>query len=265
MKKRVVILPMDGFPSSVAIETKLAKLMAEEDLACLISHVKLNDGLHQPDRSGPQTMVAIQELLKTLGLEDVEIFLDLKITDVKTTMVNVLQHYKEAGFTKGILTVSSSVSAEGLLALRQLLPDVKLAMVSVLTDMTEQECYQRFDEYPPNKIAGDLVGLQEWYARFKTAADPAEPFDLVVCSAKELEWLSTSFPGYGFVVPGIRDAWMEKDHQKRTSGVKWALENRATFVVMSTQLLKGSPENNISPEESRRLTKIEIESAEIPQ
>ena len=87
------------------------------------------------------------------------------------------------------------------------------------------------------------------------------PFDLVVCSPRELDYLNDSGMDqyFNWVCPGIRDEWMARDHQERTTGVREALEKGAMWVVMATQILKGSPKNGISAEESRQRTLVEIQ------
>jgi Orotidine-5''-phosphate decarboxylase len=133
----------------------------------------------------------------------------------------------------------------------------------MLTDIGEDECFSRFGFTPEDKIINDLTCIYEVYLdrRSKDPELPKDPFDLVVCSPKEVAYLKGSLPAsYGFIVPGIRDEWMKKanEHQKRTTGVGEALESGATFVVMGAQMTKGNPESGVSPETSRALTLMEI-------
>ncbi len=261
--KRVIVLPLDGFATAAELEDYVDKLMESKELLDLIAYIKLNDAVHNFDAGGP---ALVQRLVaKFLEFDiPIKIFLDLKIGDVSATLLNTLKKYFAAA--PGILTVSTVCSVEGILKLRQALPDTKLAMVSVLTDITRDECQQRFGQSPEVKIYNDLMNIRDLYVQ-KTGTYEnwphalVQPFDLIVCSPLELPFLTKNLPdSYGYVVPGIRDAWMTKasEHQKRITGVAEALELGATFVVMGAQLTKGNPEAGISAVESCLLTQQEI-------
>ncbi len=259
--KRVAILPLDGYATAAALFGALEKTLNIKGLTDIISHIKLNDGVHNLDLGGPQIVEEIVQCLKGKGLP-IGFFLDLKIFDVSATLVNVLRKYLNT--PANILTVSSGCSVAGIIELRKLLPNTKLAMVSLPTDISEDECVDRFGMTPADKIYSDIDRLRSFYQKkikFEKDINP-EPYDLVVCSAHELSMLHLNcYAGCGFVVPGIRDKWMEKagEHQKRTTGVREALDLGATFVVMGAQLTKGNLQLGIGAEESCRLTMAEIE------
>lgn len=259
MTQKVVILPLDDYSSSHNLFEAL-KIVNTPGLVDLVSHIKLNDGIHL---GGAGFVEAIYfELAKNMHT-NVKIFLDLKIYDVSATLVNVLKKYKDIPIID-ILTVSSQCSVEGIAKLRKLLPRTKLAMVSILTDIDESQCRARYGQSPEIKIYNDLMNIRYFYQKQAPEFQKSEPFDLLVCSPHELKFLGKNLPNeYGFVVPGIRDEWMKKadEHQKRTTGVKEALNNRATYVVMGAQIIKGNPELNITPEKSRQLTMNEIAKA----
>ena len=264
MEKRVVILPFDGYENVDALTKAFNKLMDEPDLAELIAYVKLNDAVHNHDAGGPAIVDSLKFKLLSRGLP-IGIFLDLKIADVSATVVNTLKKYDLS--KNDILTVSSSVSAETLIKLRELMPEVKLVMVSALTDMSRDECRARFGQSPEVKIYNDLMNIREFYydltGRYENwPVSIAQPFDMIVCSKEDVAFLKKNLPAtYQFIVPGIRDIWMSAGHQKRISGVREALDAGATFVVMGAQLTKGNPENGITPKQSRELTKQEIAKA----
>ena len=262
MEEKFIILPLDGLKGSASLMAYLEKISSNEDLVKALAMIKLNDAVHT-DIGGPSLIGNIRNLLAEKGIFDIGIFLDLKVYDVSGTMINVLEKY--AGYRPDIVTVSSQCSVQGIIALHLLLPDTKLALVSALTDMTESECQARFGMSPQMKILNDLENIRSIYKKETAPKEgnsgllPKEPFDLVVCSAKELPFLRKNLPeSIGFVVPGIRDSWMNADHQKRTVGVGEALDLGATFVVMGAQITKGAPENNISAEESFKRTIKEI-------
>jgi orotate phosphoribosyltransferase len=262
MEEKVIILPLDSFKDSASLMAYLEKTVSNPDLLDALAMIKLNDAVHT-DIGGPSLIGDIRNLLIERQIFDVGIFLDLKVYDVSGTLANVLSKY--AQYHPDIVTVSSQCSVQGIIALRKLLPNAKLALVSALTDMSELECQTRFGVSPQMKILNDLENIQNIYKKETASKEdevnilPKDPFDLVVCSAKELPFLRKNIPeNIGFIVPGIRDAWMNADHQKRTVGVGEALGLGATFVVMGAQITKGAPENNISAEESLKRTMKEI-------
>jgi orotidine-5'-phosphate decarboxylase/adenine/guanine phosphoribosyltransferase-like PRPP-binding protein len=265
MKKPFFVLPFDDYVGVENLLVAITKAFQESDINNLVSHVKLNDGVHNPDMGGPQIVKQVMGVLDTIGSK-AKIFLDLKVTDVSATLVNILKKYNDEGYAPDILTVTSLCSVEGILKLRELLPNTKLALVSVPTDVEKEECQFRFGQAPGLKIYNDLMNIRELYMR-KTGAygfwpfELAEPFDLVVCSKDELEFLKKELPdSYGFIVPGIRDEWMKKpdEHQKRVTGVLEALRKGATFIVSGAQMVKGNPALGITPQESRKRTLAEV-------
>lgn len=261
-KKNVVILPSDGYPTGQACLKAVKELLYALHMQELLAYIKVNDAVHNDDYGGPALVHKIVEELEMAQCSEVKIFLDLKLADVSATVINTLKKYRPKEV--GILTISSRCNVETMVKLRELLPNTKLAMVSMLTDISEQECLERTGMSPGIAIFNDLQNIRRIYQKrvkeLENWAHP-EPFDLIVCSPHELTFLKRNLPAdYGFIVPGIRDEWMksEKDHQKRTTGVREALEMGATYVVMGAQMTKGNPEKGISAEESRTLTYAEI-------
>lgn len=260
--KKVIILPLDGFASGQESLEKAKFFMAQPGMSDLVGFIKVNDAVHNYDMGGP-------EIVRQLGSK-AGIFLDLKIFDVSATVVNTIKKYSEALPT--ILTVASNCSVETIVKLRLACPEVKLALVSALTDMSASECQSRFGMLPAIKIYNDLENIRQLYQKID-GINAFEPFDFVVCSAHELEFLRRNLSEeIGFIVPGIRDVWMKnpKDHQKRTVGVAEALSLGATYVVMGAQITKGNPEFDVSAETSRELTLEAIKeyfyrSAKIPE
>src|SRR5680860_1057021 len=81
------------------------------------------------------------------------------------------------------------------------------------------------------------------------------PFDAVVCSPAELKFLKKNLPdSIEFIVPAIRDAWMDMGQQSpdRANGIKEALDAGANYLVMGSQLTKGNPDNGVDVVESRK-------------
>ncbi|MFA5184125.1 MAG: orotidine 5'-phosphate decarboxylase / HUMPS family protein [Patescibacteria group bacterium] len=254
--KKIFILPVDGYANGATCVSTVQSLFTEPDFPGFISHIKLNDALHNTDVGGPVLNKTISGLVAE---QETKMFLDFKIFDVSATMVNYLKKYLDC--PPDILTVSSQCGIKGILELRRLLPATKLAMVSVPTDISDDECNDRFGQAPAVKIYNDLQNLRRSYQKKAKPEDNLEPFDLVVCSAYELPFLKKNLPAnYKFIVPAIRDEWMRNpnEHQERKVGVLEAMNLGADFIVMGAQLTKGNPSMNISPAKSRELTMAEV-------
>lgn len=264
---RVCILPFDGFETTEEWFRALKDFVVDSDAEKMLAYVKVNDAVHSLDAGGPEIVAVLDVFLKEHAPK-VGIFLDLKIYDVSATVINTIKKYSVCLPT--ILTVCSNVAVETLIQLRVKFPDVKLAMVSVLTDIPDKECSRRFGQVPKIKIFSDLTNIREIYSEkigekyqswHTDGYNDYEPFDMIVCSPHEVSFLKKNLPAsYKFIVPGIRDEWMKKadDHQKRTTGVAEALDLGADFVVMGAQLTKGNPANGISVLESREKTRYAI-------
>jgi orotate phosphoribosyltransferase/orotidine-5'-phosphate decarboxylase len=180
------------------------------------------------------------------------------VADTSDTNVNTIKHY--AGLVD-ILTVRDSVSAKGFKALRDAVPGTKIALVSMLTDTPPEECQVRNGKDPTLKIMTDIVNIRASYKMIRAETDPEEPFDMVVCSPKEVNFLFRNFGHlFQFIVPGIRDEWMTAGQQSRFTGVREALNSGATYVVAGAQMTKGNPKAAVpvSAEESRQRTFAEI-------
>ncbi len=266
MKKNPVILPYDGwkYGDDLLLET-IRKDLANSSLAGLLSFLKFNDAVFSEPYSGPRLISLVASFIKESDVaEKIGIFLDLKLADTSGTLKNIAWHFP--GCLLGILTVRESLSGMGFLEIRRMLPQTKIALVSFLTDNSEQDCLEQYGLFPEEKILHDMRIVQRKYKRVCESDDPEFAFDMVVCSPRELAYLErneTYIFGRRFekVVPGIRDSWMGKGQQVRVSGVAKALSNGADYVVMGSQIKKGNPDKGISAEESQRRTMAEINRA----
>lgn len=266
-----VILAVDGLKSQDEILSKVHAVFSDRSSFDMVSYVKVNDAVHIGPYVGSNFISKLRSVIAERSgyhgaslirtdrvANDVGIFLDLKLADTNGTNVNTIAAYDGID----ILTVRDSVSASGWLKLRRKLGSkTKLALVSVLTDMPVEECLQRYGMLPLQKIMKDITSIRLSYSAIRGGDDPVEPFDMVVCSPLEVQILSQLF-GYKFqfIVPGIRDHWMEKGQQARSTGIRQAINFGATYCVMGAQMMKGNSDT-VSPEESRSLTAAEIAKA----
>lgn len=262
MAFKSIVYPLDSFESAALLFCEATKVLLEPGMSDFVRILKINDGAHMPDMSGPMVVRGIHAIGKKLNIP-LGVFLDLKINDTYGTIKNVIQHYKAD--PPEILTVSENTSVQGFLTLLQELPETELAFFDVATDIPEQECMARWRMTPEEKIRQDICLIEDEYSKIRGANDPELPFHLFVSSPRELDYLHDEgiTKRYGSVTPGIRDEWMMKGQQRRITGVKYAIEKGSKYVVMGSQLRDGNPKNGISPEESRRLTAQEIREANV--
>lgn len=249
--KRVVVLPLDGFKTSFVAMARLEESLntsANE----IISHIKLNDVLHF---GGPSVVAGVIDVLRQYDLHGkIKIFLDLKLADTKGTNKNIVSLYAREDIRDyiDIITVRACTSFDGVIAVKDVFPEAKIALVSVLTDMSTEECLNRHDRVPGPKIASDIIFFEEWARDLKQES----PFDAVVCSPAEVAFLKNGFPEYQYIVPGIRNDWMASGQQDsgRLTGVNKALRLGADLLVVGSQLTRGNPQNEISAEKSCQMT-----------
>ena len=260
-----IILPKDGCKSAAHLISELTLIMSTPGISELVGLVKVNDGNFKFDMSAPCLGHSLRTVAEVTGTS-YGIFNDLKTGDVSGTLKNISACFK--GLGPQILTVSAIIATKGFLEIKRMLADTQIALFSVPTDMSVDECKAKNNGMSPGeKILFDIEFYMEQWERvtreneIKQSRLYQTPFDLVVCSPRELDYLNDSGMEqyFGWVCPGIRDEWMVKDHQERTTGVREALEKGAMWVVMTTQILKGSPKNGISAEESRQRTLAEIQ------
>lgn len=250
------MLAIDAFESTMAALLKIEEVLISP-LGKEIGWIKLNDILHIKDLPSPVFFIELKKLLKKLNREDICILLDMKLADVTTTLINILKHYPIDSSI--MVTLRESCSVNGYVSLRETFPDLKISLVSLLTDIKPDECRRRYGMVPWIKIANDITNLELEYKQVKGDWWTNPLFDFIVCSVDEVDFLRKIFGNtYNFMCPGIQDLWMKKNHQARVSGMFKAYE-LGIYPVTASQLLKGNPDNDISSEKSRELTMIEID------
>lgn len=238
--KKVFILPIDGVESSQMVKKNLFNVFLEPDyMIDYVSHIKFNDAFHF--ENAKSLIISIYE-----EYPDLNIFYDFKLADTNGTNVNILKHYLELMRDGDIVTVNSNCSMRAFREMKEILPKgVKIAIVSVLTDTGIDECRVRRGMIPEMAILNDAVNILSY---------DEKAFSAVVCSPSELVFLKKNLPSnIKFIVPGIRDSWMEAGQQSvdRMNGVKEAIDAGADNLVMGSQLSKGNPSKGISALESR--------------
>lgn len=246
MDKRVVILALDGVEGKKAMLDTIATVM-NGPMGPYLAYVKLNDGLHDRD-GGPNIIRAILTEYPSL-----DVFGDIKAADVWGTIQNICQRYDVA---RMLMTVSIHVDHKVFVKLGTEYPGLKVAAMVVPTDIDAKTFVLRYVMTPAEAMKFWYRSLTDLYREELDIPD-GYPSELVIASKDMLPTVKESFPGLLAITPGVRDVWMvDPDHQKRTTGVRKALELGARYVVMGAQLLKGA--TGVSVEVSREKTADEI-------
>ena len=268
---------MDGYKTAIDFFATLDLLLANPYIPKMVFYVKINDAIHCKDLGGPYFVDKLICRLKPHGR--INLMLDFKLADVGDTDKNILEHYREIleryPDITVILTVRESISAAAFMMLRREFPFLRIALVSFLTDISEKECLMRYGVFPKEKIFNDAYSVKNVYdwavgeakaGGKDTFSYPKYPFDLVVCSPRELAFLKVKMWGdCGFISPGIRDEWMLNGGiggQVRIMGILEALDlvsddtdgEIEVLFVMGTQLIKGNPSAGINANESIKRT-----------
>ncbi len=256
-----VIVAFDGCLTGYDVFDRLLNVV-HGPIMPKVSHLKFNDVLHVSDMSGQEL---VEYCLKVCSVDDYDtrLFLDFKLSDTHGTVWNTVNHYAHDERIRDkidIVTIRENCSLEAYIKLRELLPLVKITLVSALTDMSEGECRRRNGMSSRHKILVDADNLQYEFDLIHPDKKGQFAIDAIVCSPLEVDFLRRNMrPEVVFITPGIRDDWMEKGQQERLSGICFALEQGADFAVLGSQVTGGNAKKNIRAEESQRKTVLEIE------
>jgi len=262
-ERRIVVLPYDGYSNQEEVLAVMRNDLRDRSLSASLAFFKVNDAIFAAPYSAPAFFEMIHALLEQYGFEGrIKLFLDLKLADTSGTVGNVVKHFGTD--FDGILTVRSNLSGKGYQEIRRMFPKAMIALVSFLTDNSEQDCLEQYGMFPDEKILHDMRIVQRKYERVREDCDPKYAFDAVVSSPNEVEYISRNevhVLGKVFIkiTPGIRDDWMARGQQNRIAGIFKALTMGINYAVMGSQLKKGNPGKGISAAESLNLTLDEIE------
>jgi len=248
---RCIILAVDGSSSQEAAFSTI-EMAAAGPIGPHLWAVKLNDVLHAS--FGHELIRRTKSAFPGLAL-----FCDLKLADVTPTVVNTVRRYSDL-VGDLLVTVSLHASPKAFVALRQSFSKLNIAAMGVPTDWTPEQCCERYGMDPGE-------AMQRWVS---CAIDQCcdlvnnllfEPFSHAITSTDMLDVMCEHFSTVSRITPGIRDEWMTKGTQERTTGTADALRAGANLLVMGSQLTKGNPERDITPARSQELTAEQIKAA----
>ena len=177
--------------------------------------------------SGPQIIRDIQQ-------RGGQVFLDLKYHDIPNTVAGACYEASKLGVF--MLNVHAMGGLEMMKSARQAVDKntsknkLLLIAVTVLTSFSEQNL----------KDVGIVIPLKELVLQYAKLAQRAGMYG-VVCSVQETQSIKKEC-GEKFLVvtPGIRleEEKVLKEDQKRSSGIKTALQNGSDFLVLGRSLFQ---------------------------
>ena len=206
MTKAPIAVALDT--SDVAIATRWTAAVAPH-----VSTVKV--GLELFCADGP----AAVEKVRAAG-EQVDIFLDLKLHDIPTTVAGAARSLRPLQPT--LLTVHAGGGPSMVSAAAEALPDTLIAAVTILTSLS-------VDDFDRLGIAGPPADAVTRLARLAVDAGARA----LVCSPQEVALVRAAVgPGVVLVTPGVRPAGADANDQARVATPEQARADGADLLVI---------------------------------
>lgn len=150
---------------------------------------------------------------------DVRIFLDLKLHDIPNTVAAAAKSV--ANLKPEILTVHASGGSAMISAAVNSLPDTKIAAVTILTSLTEEDLAP-FGRPAISKTVEELAEAASLAGARAIVASPNEAGALRARLGSEIK----------LIIPGIRPAGGSSDDQVRVATPESAIESGADYLVI---------------------------------
>lgn len=181
--------------SSRALLANINQIISQKKISDSISYFRIGEELHFTDMSGPDLICGLKVALVSYA-PHIGIFLDLRLLGTKAEVKEVMNKY----FAPDLLTVSSACSVATIEYLRKSLPGTKLVMVSTLSDVSPEECHERFGLLPEEKIFLEYNAIRKLYQRKISGRTNPEPFDMIFCRSAEINYLLENISACQFIV-----------------------------------------------------------------
>jgi orotidine-5'-phosphate decarboxylase len=158
---------------------------------------------------------------------DIELFLDLKLHDIPNTVAGASRSI--ASLKPLFLTVHATGGAKMIRAAADALPETKIAAVTILTSLDDEEM----------KRIGFTGSLsQQVLALTELALDSGAR--AVVSSAREVSEIKRRFPSAITITPGIRPMGSSQDDQARTMTPQEAIVAGSDYLVIGRPISASS-------------------------
>ncbi len=207
-------------PIAVALDARDLETAATwaSAVAPHVSTVKV--GLELYLRYGPDVVGAVR------GASRVGVFLDLKLHDIPATVAGAARSV--AGLRPTILTVHAGGGADMVRAAVEAAPETRIAAVTVLTSMDEDDLEQ----------VGLLGPARDAVRRLAVLAVGAGARALV-CSPQEVALLRSEVgPDVTLITPGVRPAGADRGDQSRVATPEEAVAAGADLLVIGRPITR---------------------------
>ncbi|MCP3013490.1 orotidine-5'-phosphate decarboxylase [Nocardiopsis dassonvillei] len=207
-------------PIAVALDARDLETAATwaSAVAPHVSTVKV--GLELYLRYGPDVVSAVR------GASRVGVFLDLKLHDIPATVAGAARSV--AGLRPSILTVHAAGGADMVRAAVEAAPETRIAAVTVLTSMDEDDLEQ----------VGLLGPARDAVRRLAVLAVGAGARALV-CSPQEVALLRSEVgPDVTLITPGVRPAGADRGDQSRVATPEEAVAAGADLLVIGRPITR---------------------------
>ncbi|MEY4105261.1 MAG: hypothetical protein RLZZ478_624 [Actinomycetota bacterium] len=158
---------------------------------------------------------------------DIELFLDLKLHDIPNTVAGASRSI--ASLKPLFLTVHATGGAKMIRAAADALPETKIAAVTILTSLDDEEM----------KRIGFTGSLSKQVLALTELA-LASGARAVVSSAREVSEIKRRFPSAITITPGIRPMGSSQDDQARTMTPQEAIVAGSDYLVIGRPISASS-------------------------
>lgn len=177
-----------------------------------VSTVKI--GLELYLRYGPDVVASIR------GASGVRVFLDLKLHDIPATVAGAARTVGR--LRPDVLTVHASGGAEVIRAAAEAAPSTKIAAVTVLTSLNQEQLER----------TGVSGSVRDTVLRLSSLAVEAGAQG-IVCSPREVAAVRAEVgPGITLITPGVRPAGADANDQARVATPEEALKSGSDLLVI---------------------------------
>lgn len=158
---------------------------------------------------------------------DIELFLDLKLHDIPNTVAGASRSI--ASLKPLFLTVHATGGAKMIRAAADALPETKIAAVTILTSLDDEEM-KRIGF--TGSLSQQVLALTELALESGAKA--------IVSSAREVSEIKRRFPSAITITPGIRPMGSSQDDQARTMTPQEAIVAGSDYLVIGRPISASS-------------------------
>ncbi len=204
-KKRILTVAFDGYNKSGDLIHDLLRLL-KDPIAPYILYIKLSDALHF-DVGSASIIQWVRDILKKNNAKEIGIFLDLKLNENVLAVQNILKKYEHVKIDA--MSISEASMIDVFIELRKLLPNTKLVLSSVATEMSKTEYLLRYSMLPQERIQYDMENISGLYTkRIKLLKAAGESTDYDAMPTKPVEYIFASPTNMKNVETGMKSIIM---------------------------------------------------------